>query len=131
MRPILAEDGSGLLWSSQINWWVSWVAACNARFWVFAVTYKQRSSITELKSLVESGVPVIVEWFSPEDNGHYSPVVGFEGDDILLADSLIGDIRRMPIKQFEIRWFEIDDYPPKEPANFFLREIFIIKPKTF
>ncbi|MCX6706217.1 MAG: C39 family peptidase [Candidatus Woesebacteria bacterium] len=95
----------------------------------FKAFYKKNSSIEEVKKYVDAGVPVIVEWFSPEDNGHYTPVVGFEDDEILLADSLLGDIRRLNIKQFMFRWFELDKYPPEKAENFSLREIIIIYPK--
>lgn len=90
--------------------------------------YKKNSSIDEVKKYVECGIPVIVEWFSPEDNGHYTPVVGFEGDEILLADSLLGDIRKLNIEKFVFRWFELDKYPPEKPENFSLREIIVIYP---
>lgn len=90
--------------------------------------YKKNSSIEEVKKYVDVGIPVIVEWFSPEDNGHYTPVVGFENDEILLADSLLGGIRRLSNEQFTFRWFELDKYPPEKAENFSLREIIVIYP---
>src|SRR4030042_4874866 len=39
---------------------------------------KQKSSITEIKKLTKKGIPVIVDWFSPETNSHFSVVAGFE-----------------------------------------------------
>ncbi len=94
----------------------------------FEAFYKKNSSIEEIKKYVEAEIPVIVEWFSPENNGHYTPVVGFENDEILLADSLLGEIRRLNIKEFMFRWFELDKYPPEKPENFSLREIIVIYP---
>lgn len=94
----------------------------------FAVEYKQNSSLDEVRRLVEKGIPVIVEWFSPEDNGHYSPVVGFEAATIVLADPLLGTLRKIDTKQFEYRWFELDNYPPQNQASFRLREIIVITP---
>lgn len=95
----------------------------------FEAFYKKNSSIEEVKKYVAVNIPVIVEWFSPEDFGHYTPVVGFENHQILLADSLLGDVRKMDIKKFMYRWFELDSYPPKKAENFSLREMIVIYPK--
>ncbi|MBW3015369.1 C39 family peptidase [Candidatus Woesearchaeota archaeon] len=73
----------------------------------FDAYVKQNSSIKELKSLVKKGIPVIVDWFSPEEAGHYSVVVGFEGDKILLADPHFGKLKRHKIPWFEERWFDL------------------------
>ncbi len=68
---------------------------------------KQNSSIKELKRLVKKGIPVIVDWFSPEEAGHYSVVVGFEKNKILLADPHFGKIKKHKIDWFEERWFDM------------------------
>lgn len=95
----------------------------------FEVEYKEHSTIEELKKYVAADIPVIVLWFSPEEGGHYTPVVGFEDDEILLADSLLGHLRRMKVTDFLNRWFELDDYPPQDPAHFVLRAAIAILPK--
>ena len=82
---------------------------------------KQGSSIREVRQLVKKGIPVIVDWFSPEEAGHYSVVVGFEKDKILLADPHFGKIMKHKIDWFEERWF---DMPFKRPI---LKEIIVIK----
>jgi len=41
----------------------------------FEAFYEKNSSIEKVKKYVEAGVPAIVEWFSPEDNGHYTWLV--------------------------------------------------------
>ncbi len=83
---------------------------------------KQNSSIKEVKQLVKKGIPVIVEWFSPEEAGHYSVVVGFEKDKIILADPHFGEIKKHKIKWFEERWFDLP-FHPKGPL---LKEIIVI-----
>lgn len=89
--------------------------------------YRKNGSIEELKRLVEDDVAVIVDWFSPEENGHYSVVAGFEGEMIVLADPHFGDYNRMPIAAFLNRWFELDEYPPEDPCRFALRELIEIR----
>jgi len=87
----------------------------------FKAYVKQRSSIEELKRLNKKGIPVIVDWFSPEEAGHYAVVVGFQGNNILLADSHFGKIKKHKIKWFEERWF---DMPFKRLVT---REIIVIE----
>ena len=81
---------------------------------------KQKSTITELKRLVKKNIPVIVDWFSPEEAGHYSVVVGFKNDEILLADPHFGKIKNHKIKWFKERWFDVVD------GKLILREIIVI-----
>jgi len=81
---------------------------------------KQNSSIKELKSLISKGIPVIVDWFSPEEAGHYSVVVGFEKKDIIIADPHFGKLKKHKINWFEERWFDV----VKE--KLILREIIVI-----
>jgi len=95
----------------------------------FTAQYKEGSSIEEITSLIDQKVPVIVQWFSPEENGHYSVISGYEGDNLVMVDPLTGSIRKIVSQDFLNRWFELDVYPPENPANFKLREIIIIKPK--
>ncbi|MBT4805579.1 hypothetical protein HON71_05390 [Candidatus Woesearchaeota archaeon] len=81
---------------------------------------KQKSTITELKRLVKKNIPVIVDWFSPEEAGHYSVVVGFKNDEILLADPHFGKIRKHKLEWFKERWFDIVD------DKLIIREIIVI-----
>lgn len=83
---------------------------------------KRNSSITELKQLIKRGIPVIVDWFSPEEGGHYSVVVGFERDKIILADPHFGEIRKHKIEWFEERWFDL----PFSSNGPILKEIIVI-----
>ena len=83
---------------------------------------KQNSSIKEVKKLVKRGVPVIVDWFSPEEAGHYSVVVGFEKGKIILADPHFGELRKHTIEWFEERWFDL----PFDDGGPLLKEIVVI-----
>jgi ABC-type bacteriocin/lantibiotic exporter with double-glycine peptidase domain len=87
----------------------------------FKAYVKQKSSIAELRRLVKKGIPVIVDWFSPEEAGHYSVVVGFEKDKIILADPHFGRIKKHKTDWFAERWF---DMPFKKPV---IREIIVIQ----
>ena len=56
----------------------------------FSAQYKERSSIEEITSFIDQKIPVIVQWFSPEENGHYSVISGYEGDNLVMVDPLTG-----------------------------------------
>ena len=81
---------------------------------------KQNSSIKEVRQLVKRGIPVIVSWFSPEEAGHYSVVVGFGKDKIIIADPHFGEIKKYKIEWFEERWFYVVN------AELILKEIIVI-----
>ncbi|NQU99432.1 MAG: C39 family peptidase [Parcubacteria group bacterium] len=85
---------------------------------------KQKSSIRELRELVKKKVPVIVNWFSPEEGGHYSVIVGFEKNKIILADPHFGELKKYKIDWFEDRWF--DFIGPASKNNLLVREIIVI-----
>jgi len=82
---------------------------------------KQHSSINELKKLIKRGIPVIVDWLSPEEGGHYSVVVGFEKNKIILADPHFGKLKKHSIKWFKGRWY--DSYEGKK----IIREIVVLR----
>ncbi|MBW2973866.1 C39 family peptidase [Candidatus Woesearchaeota archaeon] len=81
---------------------------------------KKNSSIKEIKQLVKKGIPTIVDWFSPEEAGHYSVVVGFDKDKIILADPHFGEFKKHKIEWFKERWFDIVN------DKLILREIIVI-----
>lgn len=68
---------------------------------------KEKSNLKELERLVKKGIPVIVDWFSPEEAGHYSVVVSFTKDHILLADPHFGKIKKHKKDWFKERWFDV------------------------
>jgi ABC-type bacteriocin/lantibiotic exporter with double-glycine peptidase domain len=72
----------------------------------FNAYLKKHSSIKELKKLAKRN-PVIVAWKSPEEGGHYSVVMGFEKNKILLADPHFGKIKKHEVKWFDKKWSEV------------------------
>ncbi len=85
---------------------------------------KQNSSIKEIEQLVKKKIPVIVNWFSPEEGSHYSVIVGFEKDKIILADPHFGEIKKYKINWFEDRWF--DFIGPASRNNLLVKEVIVI-----
>lgn len=94
-----------------------------ARKFGFRGYVKQSSSLIEVKSLIKKGIPVIVDWFSPQEGGHYSVVVGFEKEDIILADPHFGKLMHYDTDWFEERWFDMP-FRRKGPI---LKEIIVIR----
>ncbi|MBT3297827.1 hypothetical protein HN385_02795 [archaeon] len=84
---------------------------------------KQNSSINEVNKLVKKGIPVIVDWFSPEEAGHYSVVVGFNQGKIILADPHFGELKKYKIGWFEERWFDL----PFRKGGPIIKEIIVIQ----
>ena len=83
---------------------------------------KERSSLKELKKLNKKNIPVIIDWFSPEEAGHYSVIAGFRGDYIFIADPHFGKIMKRKIGWFEERWFDMPFSKYKS-----IREIIVIE----
>jgi ABC-type bacteriocin/lantibiotic exporter with double-glycine peptidase domain len=69
--------------------------------------FRQNSSIRALKLLIKNKIPIIVDWYSPEEEGHYSVVIGFKGSKIIIVDPHFGKIKKHNIGWFEERWFDI------------------------
>lgn len=88
--------------------------------------YKKNSSINEIKRFLADDHSLIVDWFSPAVLGHYSVVVDVDKKSITLADPETGKLNKMKINTFLCRWFELDDYPPKDTKKFALRELIVI-----
>jgi predicted double-glycine peptidase len=80
---------------------------------------QDNSSIVELRKFVMDGIPVIVNWFSPEEGAHFSVIVGFEKDSVVLADPHFGEFRKHKISWFEERWFDHMPYPIKDLKQFY------------
>jgi predicted double-glycine peptidase len=89
--------------------------------------YKTNSSLDEIRRYLNKNYSIIVDWFSPAALGHYSMIVDLNNKYITLADPDTGKFNRMKSDIFLYRWFELDDYPPRETKNFALREIIVIK----
>ena len=83
---------------------------------------KKNSSIKEIKNLLKKKTPVIVDWFSPEQAGHYSVVIKIDKDCIYLADPHFGKMIKHRLDWFEERWFDLPF-----SKNKCLKEIIVIK----
>ncbi|MFA6533610.1 MAG: papain-like cysteine protease family protein [Patescibacteria group bacterium] len=79
---------------------------------------KDNSSIVEVKKFIKKKVPVIVNWFSPEQGAHFSVVVGLEKDKIFLADPYLGKVIKLTVESFADRWFDHMPYPIKSLRQF-------------
>lgn len=88
---------------------------------------KEKSSVRELRKLIRQGIPVIVDWFSPEEGGHYSVAVEVTQTHIFLADSHFGEIRKHRLDWFEERWFDL----PFRRQGPLMREIIVIQKKDY
>lgn len=85
---------------------------------------KENSSIEELRDYIDRKIPVIVDWFSPEEGSHFSVVAGFEKDKIILADPHFGELKKHTIEWFEERWFDVP-YPSKTVNDLISRAIIV------
>ena len=83
----------------------------------FKVKIKNHSSFKDIKSWLNRGVPVIVDWFSRGSTDerytesdvageHYSVVVGLEEKYIYLRDPEIDKIRKITKEDFLTVWFD-------------------------
>ncbi|MFP4424346.1 MAG: C39 family peptidase [Candidatus Woesearchaeota archaeon] len=95
-----------------------------AKSFGFKGLLKENSSIKELREYIDRKIPVIVDWFSPEEGPHFSVVAGFEKDKIILADPHFGEFKKHKIEWFEERWFDVP-YPSKTVNDLILRAIIV------
>lgn len=74
----------------------------------FQVQQKPNASLEELKQLVDQGIPVIVGWFSTDED-HFSVVVEITDTDIHLMDPEVDQgHRKMTVSEFEAVWYDND-----------------------
>ena len=81
--------------------------ARTARNFGLKVHVKENANIGDIRKYIAKNIPIIVDWFSPEEAGHYSVVVGIDKKNIYIADPHFGKIRKYEIKWFEERWFDM------------------------
>lgn len=63
------------------------------------------ASYAELRSLVQQGIPVLVNYREPEENtGHYGVVVAATASHLLIHDPYHGPAFKMPTALFQRRW---------------------------
>ena len=79
-----------------------------ARKFGLKAKYSKNNSIKDLRYAIMRKNPPIISWFSPDSGSHFSVVIGFEKNEIIIADPDIGKIRKMNIKDFSDRWLDIN-----------------------
>lgn len=95
----------------------------------FDATIKNGADIKELKSLIDLGIPVIVDWFCGDiPEGHSSVVVGVDEYYVYILDPWIEDMRLVPINDFIRCWFDFRE-TPITPDNLYVSQIMVITPK--
>lgn len=81
----------------------------------FKVRIQNFASFDDIKKWLEKGIPVIVDWFtrgrasysdSEVADGHYSVVMGLDGENIYLQDPEIGKMRIIAKDDFIRVWFD-------------------------
>lgn len=66
---------------------------------------KNNSKIEDIFQYLEEGKPVIVNYIEPNNNeGHYSIVIGYTEDRIILNDPWNGQAFTLDIEKFKQRW---------------------------
>jgi len=92
----------------------------------FQAFYKDLAEIKDLRNYLRKNIPVIVNWFSTDED-HYSVVVGINKKDIYLKDPEIGRGRKMDINYFKKLWFGINGSILKSKDDLVIRRIIVIK----
>lgn len=69
---------------------------------------KDMATVAELRGLVEQEIPVIVGWYSTDED-HYSVVYDVDDENVSMMDPELDEgIRVMPIPEFETVWYDFD-----------------------
>jgi ABC-type bacteriocin/lantibiotic exporter with double-glycine peptidase domain len=89
---------------------------------------KDGASLNDLKKFVKNNIPVIVNWFSVEED-HYSAVVNLDDKYVYLIDPEDAKLKKIKFDTFKRIWFGFDgDYLTKKD-DLVLRRIIVIKSK--
>jgi predicted double-glycine peptidase len=71
----------------------------------FSYKVRKNATLHQLKRVLRSGIPVIVNYVEHEENeGHYAVVVGYDDESIILHDPLHGEGFTLSLAEFEKRW---------------------------
>ncbi len=92
----------------------------------FKSYFRDNRKISDLRKYVRRGLPVIVDWFSQAGDGHYSVVVGFKKDSIVLADPRYETLHKISIRKFLLRWFDFPGDQPHGKSSFIVRRVIVI-----
>ncbi len=93
----------------------------------FTFQKKDRASFADIRTWLEKGIPVIVDWFSVND-GHYSVVPGMNRTHIFIKDPEDGKLKRIPKEEFQRVWFDFPGPFIKHPSDLILRRMIAIEP---
>ncbi len=77
--------------------------------------YEKSLSISEAKSLLDRGIPIIcdIQSFTKKGSGHYVILCDIRNEECFLMDpNTPGNSRRLPLKDFEKRWHDVEMAPP-------------------
>jgi ABC-type bacteriocin/lantibiotic exporter with double-glycine peptidase domain len=102
--------------------------ACAAEGLGFDVILKNNSTISELSNIVNSGVPVIIDWFCGDPpEGHSSVVIGVDEKNIYILDPYLEEMRTVTKEDFRRCWFDFYE-TPITPDNLYVGQIMVLKP---
>jgi len=73
--------------------------------------HKDNCSIANLQSLLNKKIPVIVDWYSPRGEGHYSVIIDISGNKITYIDPYSGKKMKINKRDFLFRWFDFVGLP--------------------
>ena len=93
----------------------------------FKASYKDFSSLAEIKKYLDKKIPVIVDWFS-HDDGHYSVVAEMDTKFIHLQDPELGKINKIDLVTFQRVWFDFEGEKLNKKQNIFIRRLIVIYP---
>lgn len=103
---------------------------CAAQVFGFNAFIKNNSTISELRSYIRKGIPVIVDWFCGDPpEGHSSVVIGVSNLNVYILDPFLEEMRVVPIQDFRRCWFDFRE-TPITPENLYVGQIMIITPKN-
>ena len=94
--------------------------------------WKENATIQDLKYFLKLGKPILVDWFSlygEHYEGHYSVIIGIDGDYIYLADPEIGKARKILIDAFLKVWFDYDGSHLKNAKRLYFGWLFVVLPQ--
>jgi ABC-type bacteriocin/lantibiotic exporter with double-glycine peptidase domain len=102
---------------------------CAAEQFGFDVYLKNNSTIGEIEKLINSGVPVIVDWFCGDPpEGHSSVVIGVSENDLYILDPYSEEMRVVSKYDFRRCWFDFRE-TPITPENLYVGQIIVLRPK--
>jgi predicted double-glycine peptidase len=103
----------------------------------FTAIIKNNATFNDIRSWLNKGVPVIVDWFtgssglklskSEVPNGHSSIIVGIDKNEVTMYDTEIGDYRRLKKEDFMRVWFDYKKQKiTSEKDNLVIRQLMVI-----